>query len=153
MKEFPQIWEIDKDDDFNDFGSGIIALNELPYWRRIWTIQEMVYAKHLFFMNADSADCLLWWAPLDAMLQFLHSIKNGRFSRPKFIPSRSWAILASVGLFESRAVSVVGQLQEELENSDRRGMTYLKMTDMKHFPKHSTIEPQIQRTKFTVYLG
>ena len=126
MKEFPQIWEIDEDEDLNDFCSGLMALIALPYWRRIWIIQEMVYAKMLVLMSADSAGFPVLWVWFQAMIRFLYFIASGELSRPKFIPSRSWALLSIPGQFESRATKLVGHIQQELA----RGM---KMTNMRQF--------------------
>lgn len=100
LKNHPYLWEIEEntleeDEVGNPVWDAIFLLNSLPYWRRVWTLQEQVLAPALVFSCPSTA---VSGANVFNALFVLGSLRAqliGNKSIPDFIPTRLWR---SIGL-------------------------------------------------------
>jgi hypothetical protein len=135
MQEYPQLWANTSDSTQagRGFWEAVETIMKLPYWRRVWIIQEISFATDLVFMTADSGDCLLTWLELDMFCRFPDSIKNGQFSRPDFFSLNIWTWLSMPRPQEYKTVKMVSKLRIGIENQDKNGRPPYKMTDLIEF--------------------
>ncbi|CAH0027526.1 unnamed protein product [Clonostachys rhizophaga] len=100
LKNHPYLWQIEENTpEGNQVGNpvwdAIFFLNSLPYWRRVWTLQEQVLAPALVFSCPSIA---VSGANIFNALFVLGSLRAqliGNKSIPDFIPTRLWR---SIGL-------------------------------------------------------
>jgi hypothetical protein len=84
MESYPQLWKLDRASLLSDFWEGIEKLNKLPYWRRVWIIQEMALVKDLYIMIPESGDCLLNWDHLEHFRTLSDFMRLGRLTKPEW---------------------------------------------------------------------
>ncbi|CAH0047200.1 unnamed protein product [Clonostachys solani] len=120
LKNHPYLWKIDEnrpegDQVGNPVWDAIFFLNSLPYWRRVWTLQEQLLAPALVFSCPSTAvsgakifNALFVLGSLRAQL-----IRNERI--PDFIPTRLW-----------RSIGLPGHVsQDRIQHLARVVMLYL----------------------------
>ncbi|CAG9982583.1 unnamed protein product [Clonostachys byssicola] len=102
LKNHPYLWQIEEntpegDQVGNPVWDAIFFLNSLPYWRRVWTLQEQVLAPALVFSCPSTAvsganifNALFVLGRLRAQLM-------GNDKIPDFIPTRLWRLFGLPG--------------------------------------------------------
>jgi hypothetical protein len=95
LQQFPELWEENATEQAipNKAWNAIRSLLRLPYWSRIWIIQEMVLARRILLMDqlmSVDFDCLrvtVTWINM--------TVKNEVFQKPAFFPFLIWSGIRS----------------------------------------------------------
>ncbi|VUC25581.1 unnamed protein product [Clonostachys rosea] len=130
LKNHPYLWNIEEsrlegDQSGNPVWDSIFFLNSLPYWRRVWTLQEQVLAPALVFSCPSTA---VSGAKIFSALFVLGSLRAeliGNKRIPDFLPTRLWK---SIGL-----PNHVGQ--DQVQNLIRVAMLYLTVYRAQTLPE------------------
>jgi hypothetical protein len=93
MSEWPELWEINcRDNVSNKAWNAIDELHRLDYWKRVWTFQERVLAKRLWFMVGP---CIVDGLYFDEIKMLLENIQSGAVPKPAFVSHKTWWYLSS----------------------------------------------------------
>jgi hypothetical protein len=99
MSEWPDLWEYNCPDELNNKAwFAIDKIHHLDYWSRVWTLQERVLAKRLWFMVGP---CIVDGLYFDDIYMLLGNIQAGVIPRPAFISDVIWWRLSSEGLIST----------------------------------------------------
>jgi hypothetical protein len=80
----------------NQYWASLLKLDQQPYWRRMWIIQELALSKWLVFM---AGDCVLGLRDFQICCDFLERASKQEISRPKFIPKHLWYEFSYIGKY------------------------------------------------------
>jgi hypothetical protein len=95
MSEWPEFWETNCPDEVqNKAWNAIDKLHRLDYWKRVWTLQERVLAKRLWFMVGP---CVVDGLYFDEIYMLLENIQSGVTPKPAFVSDEFWWQLSSEG--------------------------------------------------------
>jgi hypothetical protein len=111
MRRFPELFKIDTNEGIrNKAWNAIVEFLQLPYWSRIWILQEMVLAKKLCIMSGDNA---IAFESLISVRNWNKLMRSGTVSKPNFFPSGVWIPLVDSGFINWwPLVTVVSYRQE-----------------------------------------
>jgi hypothetical protein len=108
LQQFPELWEENVTEQAipNKAWNAIRSLLRLPYWPRIWIIQEMVLARRILLMDQLTSvdfDCLRVTVRLINM-----TVKNEVFQKPAFFPFLVWTgIRSSMSWFKVLTIHIL----------------------------------------------
>jgi Heterokaryon incompatibility protein (HET) len=133
MEECPQLWTSD-DGLQNEFWDGLEQFLTLEYWSRVWILQEVVLASHLFFIATNNGSTVVMsFDALEIWNHFISMVEGGSLQRPKVFPEKLWALVTrqyrSGGVLS--CVFSIRAYRERLVNDTEASR--LKMTNLNVF--------------------
>ncbi|KUJ13434.1 HET-domain-containing protein [Mollisia scopiformis] len=79
----------------NKVWSALDLFCHLPYWKRVWIVQEMVLAKRLLFISpSTSASLETFGVVCSVLLLITQELNKGHLSRPHFVSRSTWSVLS-----------------------------------------------------------
>jgi hypothetical protein len=99
MSEWPEFWEINCPGNVpNKAWNAINELHRLEYWERVWTLQERVLAKRLWFMVGP---CIVDGIYFDEIKMLLEDVQSGIVPKPAFVSDIVWGHLSLKGFIRT----------------------------------------------------
>ncbi|CAH0015265.1 unnamed protein product [Clonostachys rhizophaga] len=94
MRRYPQYWEAADPSPpaYNKYWNSLDRFLDLPYWKRSWTIQEMVLPRTLWFQFGDKT---LGWETLKGMVALQMAVSRGMVKIPN--PRSNLAVHLEMG--------------------------------------------------------
>jgi hypothetical protein len=120
MKRYPEIFkkDIGRVDGYNACLEPLMELFALPYWQRVWILQEIALAEDALIM---ARSVVIDRRAMVVFHNLLHEMMMGRFEKPPFIPAEGWFWLQQIHLEPAAALVFMegGKVVMDLEPADR----------------------------------
>lgn len=167
MSEYPEFWDIDcSDNTLNKAWNTISRLHSLDYWSRVWTLQERVLAKRLWFMVGP---CVVDGNYFEEVMTLLENIQSGLVTKPTFVSDVVWGFLSVQGYistdkrqFFKRITVDPGEKSEALEDffvtydykaTDPRDKIYAVLGLFDHLRNDVSLLPDYTASVESLYCG
>jgi hypothetical protein len=109
FQQYPELWKEDCNAGCRvSVWNAMMVLMLRDYWSRVWIIQELCYAKRLWFMVGWR---IIPYETMSTVSRLIASIRSEATPKPCFFNSVSWKLISHDRLFHKNLVGMITDFQ------------------------------------------